>query len=383
MPTWYSRVEALAALGVRPQTLYAYASRGRIAVAPDPADPRRSLYRREDIDELLRRRQRGRRPAAIAASTIAWGEPIIATAISTVAAGRLRYRGRDAVALSGTATLEEVAGLLWEEATPPRLESRTAASPAGRPSFRLALEALTALAAESYPVLGRTPAALRAEAPRLVGTLAAAFGTPGGKGPLHRRLGAAWALDAAASDLVRRALVLLADQELTTSAFTARIVASTGAPLASCLVAGLAALSGPLHGGAPSRVRTLFEEVDRLGPKGTVGRYLGAGVPLPGFGHALYPEGDPRAKALLGAFAAPEAFTAMIAEVGAETGLLPTVDVALEALRARHRLPPDASFTLFALARSVGMIAHAIEQTQSPGLIRPRARYVGPDEAPS
>ena len=88
MKTWLTRDEALELLKVRPQTLYAYVSRGQIGMRSDPDDPRRSLYRAADISGLTRRRERGKRPAAIAASTIAWGEPIITTAISTVLRGR-------------------------------------------------------------------------------------------------------------------------------------------------------------------------------------------------------------------------------------------------------------------------------------------------------
>jgi len=93
MSEWLSREEALERLKVRPQTLYAYVSRGRIGMRPDETDPRRSQYRADDIAALATRRARGRSPSAIAESAIAWGEPSIATAISTVLHGRLIYRG--------------------------------------------------------------------------------------------------------------------------------------------------------------------------------------------------------------------------------------------------------------------------------------------------
>src|SRR5258708_6051556 len=105
MNGWIDRAAALETLGVKPQTLYAYVSRGRIGMRPDPADPRRSLYRADDIAALTSRRARSRRPAAIAASAISWGEPMIETAISTVHHGRLIYRGQDAVTLAEHATL--------------------------------------------------------------------------------------------------------------------------------------------------------------------------------------------------------------------------------------------------------------------------------------
>src|SRR3954453_17685447 len=118
MSEWLSREEALERLGVRPQTLYAYVSRGGIGMRPGWADPRRSQYRADDITALATRRARGRSPSAIAESAIAWGEPSTATAISTVLHGHLIYRGQDAVTLAQSATLEETAMVLWASAEP-------------------------------------------------------------------------------------------------------------------------------------------------------------------------------------------------------------------------------------------------------------------------
>src|SRR5687768_9791569 len=112
MPGWIGREAALEALGVQAQTLYAYVSRGRIAAVGDPADPRRSLYNADDVAALRDRQRAGRRRDAVAAGAIAWGEPVLETAISTVAHGRLLYRGRDAVRLAETASFESVAALL-------------------------------------------------------------------------------------------------------------------------------------------------------------------------------------------------------------------------------------------------------------------------------
>ncbi len=81
----------------------------------DPADPRRSLYRGDDILALADRRARGRRQTSVAASTLAWGEPVIPTAIATVSHGELIYRGQPATALAARMRLEEVAALLWEQ----------------------------------------------------------------------------------------------------------------------------------------------------------------------------------------------------------------------------------------------------------------------------
>jgi len=98
---------------------------------------------------------------------------------------------------------------------------------------------------------------------------------------------------------------------------------------------------------------------------------------MPGFDHPLYPDGDPRAAALLSALAPPPPLDELRAATEAATGLSPNIDFALVSLARGLKLPIDAPFILFATARSAGWTAHAIEQLQSGRLIRPRARYVG------
>src|SRR6201985_1388625 len=132
---WLPAPVALDRLKVRPQTLYAYVSRGLVEARPDADDPRRSLYRAADIDTLSRRKARGRRAAAIAVEAIAWGEPVLSSALCTVSKGRLVYRGRGAAGLADTATLEEVAALLWDAGSP--LASVAASAPAGSMKARL------------------------------------------------------------------------------------------------------------------------------------------------------------------------------------------------------------------------------------------------------
>ncbi len=378
MGGWVTRDEALKALRVRPQTLYAYVSRGKIGTQPDPNDPRRSLFRDDDIASLVKRRERGKRPEVIAASTMAFGEPIIETSISTIIQGRLHYRGRDAVELSATATLEETAALLWGAGSTPDF-APASRKPAPRRTGRLqAFETLAREAASGRPTFGRAPSVLHAEAASLVGCLGSAFGAAPDAGPLHTRLARAWKADGAAVDLIRRALVLLADQELTASAFAARVAASTGAALGACVLSGFATLSGPLHGGATALVRSLVEEVERTSAEEAIARHLNSGLAIPGFGHPLYPNGDPRAAELLARFDPPPRFKRLITQVSAATGQRPTIDVALAALPPRFGLPDDAPFTLFAIGRSIGWLAHGIEQVTSGAIIRPRARYIGP-----
>lgn len=377
MSEWLTREEALERLKVRAQTLYAYVSRGRIAMRPDRADPRRSQYRADDIAALATRRARGRSPSVIAESAIAWGEPSIVTAISTVSHGRLVYRGQDASTLCEQASLEETAAVLWDLPEPPDFEVSPpeASLEDGRAS---AFARLAVLSGQGRPSLGRGAASLHADAAQAVGVLAGALGAATGPGPVHRRLARGWGVDAGGAEAIRRALVLLADHELNASTFAARVAASTGAPLAACLLAGLAALSGPRHGGAGEAVMRLAEDAARHGADTAIGRWLDHDRPLPGFGHPLYPEGDPRAAALLSAIEIDPTLSSLRDAAHAATGARPNIDFALAALTRGLRLPPDAPFRLFALGRSVGWAAHAVEQIRSGSLIRPRGRYVGP-----
>ncbi|MDR3512302.1 MAG: citrate/2-methylcitrate synthase, partial [Caulobacteraceae bacterium] len=230
------------------------------------------------------------------------------------------------------------------------------------------------------PARGRAPLALAAEAAGLLDGFAdAVAGGTGGDGPIHARLARAWGVDAAGADLIRRTLVLLADHELNASTFAARVTASTGASLAAAALAGLSALSGPLHGGIAPRVEAFVGEAGRLGAEAAVRERLAQGLRIPGFGHPLYPAGDPRARAMLTAFAPPSRFEAVRAAAETLTGEIANVDYALTALVAALDLPADAAFLLFAIARCAGWLAHALEQLHTGQLIRPRARYVGPE----
>jgi citrate synthase len=206
-----------------------------------------------------------------------------------------------------------------------------------------------------------------------------------GDGPAHQRFARAWGLNPDGADLIRRALVLLADHELNASTFAARVAASTGASLSAACLAGLSALSGPLHGGMAARVEAFADEADRRDALCAVSARLERGSSLPGFDHPLYPDGDPRATALLARFEPPATLAALWRATQSATGLAPNIDFALVALARGLALPPDAPFILFATARSAGWTAHAIEQLQTGRLIRPRARYVGtaPPYSPS
>lgn len=384
---WLTTAEALARLGTKPQTLYANVSRGRLRARPDPEDPRRSLYAAEDVERLAARRGGRRSAETVAAETIRWGDPVLPSAISAIAGGRLYYRGRDAVALAETEALETVAALLWQAEAPARegAGGAPAATPSPAPGAPLlpAFSLLAERAARDLPSHGRGAAVLRREAGGLVAALAGAlFGPADGALPLHRRVAGAWGRPRAAEP-VRRALVLLADHELNASTFATRVAVSTGASLAAGLLAGLATLSGPLHGAASAGVQALAESAARHGAEAAVRACLAEGRSLPAFGHRLYPDGDCRAAALLEGLELPPVYTELRAAAEAATGEAPNVDFALAALARSFALPAEAPLLLFALARSVGWLAHALEQAETGELIRPRAHYVGPPIQPS
>lgn len=369
---WMSAVEASQLLGVRPASLYAYVSRGLIRTSEHPDDPRARLYARSDIDALIERKRRQARPSAAAATALDWGMPVLSTRISGIADGRLAYRGQDAIALAETATLEDIAALLWSLPVPEFAGDGTPACGAAGSPIDRAAAALVATLPQSVP--GERGTRLAERTAQLVGLIAtAATGEPLGPGPLHLAIARAWHAEASA-DAIRRALVLVADHELNASTFAVRVTASTGASLTHALIAGLVTLAGPIHGGATQRAAAFFAEAERIGDaEAAVQGRLTRGEQIPAFGHRLYPKGDPRARAVLAAVP-PTAFDAsLIAAVERVLGVAPSIDIALAALERRFTLPRDAALALFAIGRSVGWIAHAIEQAETGQLIRPRA----------
>jgi citrate synthase len=179
-------------------------------------------------------------------------------------------------------------------------------------------------------------------------------------------------------DPIRQALVLCADNELAASAFAVRVVASTGATLDKSIMAGLGALSGPRHaGGEIDQVHHLF----KLLQQGRSGRAklkacMRTSEPIPGFGHPLYPDGDPRAAALLGGLSVGQPERRLLDLVHSETGRHPMLSFALVAFERSAGLPEGAAHSLFTVGRTAGWIAHAGEQKASDRVIRPRAKYV-------
>jgi citrate synthase len=393
---WLSSKEAARRLGVSSATLYAYVSRGLLRSEGNNGQ-RERRYSADDVAGLKRRREVGRKASAIAANALDFGTPVLESSLTLIEGGRLYYRGWDAVPLARASSLERVAQLLWQCDERP-FEAKNL--PSMSTALRQAWQAASSLAPVDRCLL-LLPAAARWDHPswvedrdamletgvRILRLLTAAVTSePLSALPVHEQLAAAWNVPADRAPLIRAALVLSADHEFNVSTFAARVVASTGANLHGSTIAGLAAISGPRHGGLTRRVATLFDSLKAEADPGAVlARRLADGHDLPGFGHPLYPDGDIRAAALFELLretvaSAPQfAFAERIADLGERcSGRRPNLDFATVTLERALGLPQDSALSMFLLGRTVGWIAHAIEQAAHGGLIRPRARYTGP-----
>lgn len=375
-------------LGISRASLYAYVSRGLVRTMAVPEDPRRRLYSGYDIDHLKKVKSAGRKPRDVAATTLDWGLPVLPSGITLIQDGRLFYRGHDATKLAEHQSLEDVACRLWAcggddpftDVKPVMWNPSMIEMTRNLPLTERCQALLSFVAAGRMTAWQRGNRTLWPSAAALLRAMtAAATASPASADPAHIHLANLWGLDHDGAEIIRRTLVLLADHELNASAFAVRVVASTGASLGACLNAGLSALSGPLHGGMTSLVEILFDEIEAAPDAATVlERRLRRGDSLPGFGHPLYPDGDPRAAALLHVLPPDARRQSLIDTMAKTTGKLPTIDVALVSIRRALELPPGAALVLFAIGRTVGWMAHAFEQFQEEKLIRPRARYSGP-----
>jgi citrate synthase len=385
---WLDAAQATRLLGVSRATLYAYVSRGYVRSEPVPGTPRERRYAREDVERLRVRAEERRNPEKAAENALRWGVPILESGITLIAGGKLYYRGHDAAELARTRTLEEVASLIWTGSFDADL-------------FDTPLHVVGGQSAEDLPILARAQSVLPLVAARdplafdlrprgvaqtgwrIVNLITSVAAESRELEPtVEDTLARAWAPNAKkAPELIRAALILCADHELNVSAFTARCVASAGSNPYAVVLAGLAALEGAKHGGATERVEALFEELRRARDlRKALADRLRRGAGIDGFGHKLYPDGDPRAALLLSMLPKSKelALAQKIAEAAESViGEQPTVDFALVALARVLALPRGAALALFAIGRTIGWIAHAIEQYEQGTMIRPRAKYVG------
>jgi citrate synthase len=302
------------------------------------------------------------------------------------------------VTLAETATFEQCASLLWDsKSADPFAKSNL---PVISPSMRGIMEAtrdappidrtiaILSQAAEADPrAYNSVPEGRAATGARILRLVTAAMigGEPSAE-PLHQQIARAWApKHRHAEDLIRRALVLLADHELNASTFTVRCAASTGISLYDAMIAGLVALKGPRHGGVGPLAAKLVDTLLEGDIAAIVRERVALGEIFPGFGHMIYRDGDPRAVSLFGALIKTGIDKRLAVEVPERireaTGAFANNDYALAVMRRALEMPLGSETAMFAIGRTAGWIAHAIEQLESKKLIRPRARYVGP--APS
>jgi citrate synthase len=390
---------AAARLGVDVRTLYAYVSRGALRRVR-AADGRSSRYDSDEL-ELLARRSRPRTLPRPAASI----DLVVATRVSTVTDGQVRYRSVDVLELvAARAPFETVAGLLWTGALPAseqpgresdwRLPADLAASAAlvraalgpgvpfppgwaggGGPAAAVGGDSSDGGGGASeagqpdWPTWGRRLISMLVEAsgpaPDGVSSASRAAAGAGAARALWQR----WSRLRPAPARVRAlntALVLLAEHELAPSTLAVRVAASVRAAPVGCVLAGLGTLSGALHGDVPRMVRERLlrrqaGDVDGDGDRGRASRQLG-------FGHPVHRHGDPRAAPLLRAVAeiATPADRALMDRAARDAPAPPNLDFALGALCHVARMPPEAATAIFAVARTAGWIAHAAEEYAEP-----------------
>lgn len=390
---WIGAAEAAGLLGVSRATLYAYVSRGYVRSQSTTSSTRERGYSREDVERIRRRTEARRNPDHAAARALQWGMPILESSITLIDGGRLYYRGHDAAGLARSRTLEEVAALIWRgqfDAAPAAAPARPGAPERlpgrGLPFVARAQCALAAAASQDPLAFDPRPENVARCGWRILHLLTAV--APPSAAPassIDQTLARAWGIKGRGVDVVRAALILCADHELNVSSFTARCVASAGSNPYAAVIAGLAALEGTKHGGAGARVESMLGSMRRAGQlRNAVAARLRRGEPIEGFGHPLYADGDPRARALLDLlrrhYAKSSELEFILAFVDASAAAVrdkPNIDFALAAVARVLRLPPGSPLTLFAIGRTIGWIGHAMEQYALGQLIRPRAKYVG------
>ncbi|HEX6197231.1 MAG TPA: citrate synthase [Jiangellaceae bacterium] len=390
-------------LGVKPETVYAYVSRG-LLTSRRSGTGRGSVFDAKEVEAVARKR----RPVSGSPNGVAG--ITVRTAITLIESDRYYYRGVDAVTLARRYRFEDVAGWLWTgmltegvdfapaQAALTAARNAVTALPAGRGLLDV-LRVATVAAAVADPLrFDLTTETVHASARSLIGTLVAAIPVQGpadGTSPpddaavaanLGYRL-APGQPDPAMSRCLDAALVLLIDHDLAASTFAARVAASARANPYAVVSAALGALEGPLHGAASSGAhRMLAEALDQGSAATVVAEHLREGRRIPGLGHRLYPREDPRAELLLEIVAgwpAAEAATRMAREIAATAAarapLYPNIDMALAVLSVSAGMPPDAGECIFAIARTVGWIAHALEEyDERPLRMRPSGQYTGP-----
>lgn len=407
-----SAEQATAILGVKPQTLYSYVSRGLVRTARSPGR-KTSLYSREDVQSVAYRSRKGNPDLVGGEYPMQWGAGLVLpTAISSIEDRCPRYRGHNAVDLARSArTFEDTVELLWAgllpQSSPVWAPVVASASFLQFAAFLPALarqtnsRRLLALITEAYTATAGGDAEFALGAPALaarqliqvmipiVGLLRPkpVYQCLPGAEPLALKLARAGGV--APSAEVRRGidacLVLSADNGLSTSTFAARIAASAGADIFSCVNTALGAFEGLLTGlGCDQAEDLLARSVSANAYVGALRQRLERRELLPGYNSPLYPQGDARAEFLMdaavavgGRSAAVRRILDMVQAASAEVGARPGLSIGLIAMSTALRLPGRSPGALMAIARCAGWVAHAAEQRMGGYMARPKTIYVG------
>ncbi|WP_109212048.1 MULTISPECIES: citrate/2-methylcitrate synthase [Microbacterium] len=390
-----SAAEAAARLGVKPESLYAYVSRGQLSRVRDAAG---SWFDPLEVEAFARRRRRT--PAAAAPRATAAGTPlmVLETSLAHIDDDELFYRDRSVAQLARTESFEAVLAWLWGAApmpvpTPDDLAiARRAMSalPDGATPLDRLLIGVTAFAAADPLRLDPAPEHLVRIGWRLVSGLPAALADEGECGPVAATL---WRALAGADHpdgprVVDAALVLVIDHDLAVSTLAARIAASARASGYAVVTAALGAFDAPLHGTASRSAARMLRAVrdGEAAPAAIARAVRDGGRGIPGFGQPLYSGADMRATVLLdllgGIPGATDVLTAVdevSAEVARRADTAPNLDLALGALTLWAGMPDDAGAVVFAMGRIAGWISHAVDEyDERPMRLRPRGRYTGP-----
>lgn len=393
--------EAAELLGVKPETVYAYVSRGQLSSRRVPGG-RGSTFDAQEVETLARRNRR-----ESSGSSASGGELSVRTRLTLIEPNTYYFRGVDATELAARHAYEEVAEWLWTGRLRPGITftAPEASVDAARravdalpehtgPTDRLRVAAIAAAVADPLR-FDLSEDAVLGTARTLIPTLVAALPTTRGgrrrdEGPLAQRL---WArlsgrdADEASLRVLDTALALLVDHDLAASTLAVRVAASARAHAYAAVSAGLGVLEGPLHGAASGLAhRLLLDVLDEGDAAPVIAEELRAGRRIPGLGHRLYPGEDPRARVLFGLLeeiprAAPALAAArdIVATTARHTPLHANVDLALAVFTASAGMPATAGETIFAVARTAGWIAHALEEYgERPLRMRPSGHYVGP-----
>lgn len=380
---WLTSIEACATLGVKRATLYTYVSRGAIRCS---GEGRTRRYHGDDVARVAKRAEARRGHAAVASGALRWGEAVLDTAITSVGDDGFTYRGRAVDAMArAREPFESVADRLWSTPEGERWpEGVSSALRVDRslPIMERLVDAVTSLGRAEGGGVWADESGERARARRLLRAMAASLAPRPieAKGRVAELVARSFGVEPSRAWVIDVALVLTADHELNASSFAARVAASAGADLFGCVAAALQVVKGSRHGGTCDLIESQIARKDL-----DLDARVALGEQLPGFGHRLYPKGDPRVPPIFEALSdaglrgrRSDAVRAYLDAGARFSGEPPALDAALVALSAALDLPQGAATSLFALGRVAGWVAHVFEQRRAGVLLRPRARYVGP-----